>query len=486
MFRSKKLVIIFLGIFTVMCIGSELLANNRRRVQKMTLEELQDAYLKQIQKISKLEQKIRWMDNTLRGLIAKEATLKSGLRNVVNSLVVIMCKKDSETVPERVSFGSGVIIDEEGYILTNYHVIAGQDTIQVRTTDRLTYLAKKMGVYKYLDLAVLKIEHKEQFSKFRAINLGNSYSLEIGQKVYAFGNPFAIAAEDAQPSMSAGVVSALHKLIDAGVTCLYADSIQTDAALNPGNSGGPLVDSMGRLVGINGLIRTRSGANSGVGFAIPVDLIKVFLEDMKKGRDIYWPQTGFVFGKTTNRLLNTGKYIAIKIDKIIKNSPAEKIAKKYGIKEGDFILNINRVYPYNMSALMNALAYVPAGGKIHIQIQPSDPKQKIVEFDIESVSEIKSSIEMDAQKALDLLTNRKLNEAYEMFKALIDKKSDDLDMLYNMACVCALMKKKAEAIDYLRKALEAGYGDIGHIVNDTDLDNIKSEQAFRDLIEKYK
>ncbi|MDQ7781924.1 MAG: trypsin-like peptidase domain-containing protein [Desulfomonilaceae bacterium] len=176
---------------------------------------------------------------------------------------------------QRHGMGSGFIFDPRGYILTNGHVIKGADEIQVTIAGKHKYKAALIGVDPKTDVAVIKI----QGTNFPYVELGSSRSLEVGDWVLAIGNPFGLTQ-----TVTAGIVSAKGRS-KMGIL-EYEDFIQTDAAINPGNSGGPLVDIDGRVVGMNTAILSRSGGYMGIGFAIPVDLVKRVIEGALTKRSV--------------------------------------------------------------------------------------------------------------------------------------------------------------------------------------------------------
>lgn len=162
--------------------------------------------------------------------------------------------------------GSGIVWNEEGYVVTNFHVVYNADALTVVLADQTEHEARVVGVDPDHDLAVLQIQAPKE--KLSPIIIGSSRDLKVGQKVLAIGNPFGL-----DHTLTTGVVSALHRSIDSMTNRTIENVIQIDAAINPGNSGGPLLDSGGRLIGINTLIVSPSGASSGIGFAVPVDTI---------------------------------------------------------------------------------------------------------------------------------------------------------------------------------------------------------------------
>ena len=168
--------------------------------------------------------------------------------------------------------GSGFIIDPRGYILTNYHVIEGAQSIVVVLGDQSRYPANKSGADERNDVALIKIEPK---GKLAALPLGDSSTLQVGQKVLAIGNPFGF-----QSTLTTGVVGALGRTVQTSQTTFIDEAIQTDAAINRGNSGGPLINSHGEVIGINSAIFTPSGTTAGIGFAIPINTAKAIAHDL--------------------------------------------------------------------------------------------------------------------------------------------------------------------------------------------------------------
>jgi putative serine protease PepD len=169
--------------------------------------------------------------------------------------------------------GSGFVIDKRGYILTNYHVVGGAQSIEVVLGDQSRFPAKYIGADQRNDVALLKIDPKGK--NLVALPLGDSSSLQVGQKVLAIGNPFGF-----QSTLTTGVVSALGRTVQTSQTTFIDEAIQTDAAINRGNSGGPLINSHGDVIGINSAIYTPSGTTAGIGFAIPINSAKAIANDL--------------------------------------------------------------------------------------------------------------------------------------------------------------------------------------------------------------
>jgi len=170
--------------------------------------------------------------------------------------------------------GSGFIIDARGYILTNYHVVEGAQSIEVVLGDQTRYPAKFIGADQINDVALVKIDPKGRH--LTVLELGDSAALQVGQKVLAIGNPFGVF----QSTLTTGVVSAVGRTVQTSQSTSIEEAIQTDAAINRGNSGGPLINSHGQVIGINTAIYTPSGTTAGIGFAIPINLAKSIANDL--------------------------------------------------------------------------------------------------------------------------------------------------------------------------------------------------------------
>ncbi len=228
------------------------------------------------------------------------------------------------------SLGSGVIVTEDGYILTNAHVVDGADEIKVALADDKTvYEAKVVGADPHTDVAVIKVEGR----KFPAITVTDSDLVEVGDVVLAIGNPFGVGQ-----TVTMGIVSAKGR---AGMGIVdYEDFIQTDASINPGNSGGALVDAAGRLVGINQSIISRSGGNQGIGFSIPINLARYVMERLVTDGKVTRGYLGVLVQPVTPELakeFNLPDNSGALIGEVTKDSPAEDA----GLKEGDVIIQFN-------------------------------------------------------------------------------------------------------------------------------------------------
>lgn len=181
--------------------------------------------------------------------------------------------------------GSGFIWDEAGNIVTNFHVIQNASGAQVTLADHSTWKARRVGVAPDKDLAVLRIEAPS--TQLRPISVGSSQDLQVGQRVFAIGNPFGL-----DQTLTTGIISALGREIESVTRRPIQGVIQTDAAINPGNSGGPLLDSSGRLIGVNTAIYSPSGASAGIGFAIPVDTVNRVVPELIRYGKVIRPGLG--------------------------------------------------------------------------------------------------------------------------------------------------------------------------------------------------
>jgi S1-C subfamily serine protease len=190
---------------------------------------------------------------------------------------------DVQQVPE--GTGSGFVWDQDGHVVTNFHVIRGADAAVIVLADGSTWQGRLVGAYPAKDLAVLAIDAPA--AKLQPITVGRSANLQVGQMVFAIGNPFGL-----DQTLTTGVVSALGREIHSTPGRNIRNVIQTDAAINPGNSGGPLLDSAGRLIGINSSILSPSGAFAGVGFAIPVDEVNQVVTELIRHGSIVRPGLG--------------------------------------------------------------------------------------------------------------------------------------------------------------------------------------------------
>ncbi len=211
--------------------------------------------------------------------------------------------------------GTGFMWDERGHIVTNFHVLQGASGARVTLSDQSEWQASLVGVFPDRDLAVLRISAPKE--KLKPIALGTSKDLQVGQRVYAIGNPFGL-----DQTLTTGIVSALNREIQSVTQRTIRGMIQTDAAINPGNSGGPLLDSSGRLIGVNTAIYSPSGASAGIGFAIPVDEVNRVVPRLIRDGKFLRPTLGIQSAPPQlHAALRLPKGLAV--IGVIKGSPAE-------------------------------------------------------------------------------------------------------------------------------------------------------------------
>ncbi|MGV1099597.1 DegQ family serine endoprotease [Thiovibrio sp. JS02] len=266
---------------------------------------------------------------------------------------------------KRTSLGSGVIIGKDGYIITNNHVVDNADSINVRLTSYEEYDAKIIGRDPKTDIALIKIEPK---SELPATEMGDSDTLRVGDWVMAIGNPFGF-----EQTVTAGIVSGKGRSLGSGP---YENFIQTDASINPGNSGGPLYDMNGKMVGINTAIYSRSGGNIGIGFAIPVNMAKNVVTQLKAHGSVVRGWLGVMIQPVTPELaaqFHLDRPIGALVGEVSPGSPAEKA----GIKPGDVILDFNGKEITQMSMLPNLVAQTAVGNKVDVTLIRKGQKKKV-------------------------------------------------------------------------------------------------------------
>ncbi|MFC4870059.1 trypsin-like peptidase domain-containing protein [Negadavirga shengliensis] len=269
--------------------------------------------------------------------------------------------------PQRVSTGSGVILSEDGYIITNNHVIDRAETLEVVHQKR-TYQASLIGADANTDIAVLKIEAEN----LPAITVGSSRDLKIGEWVIAVGNPFNLTS-----TVTAGIVSAKERQINImGGDFPLESFIQTDAPINPGNSGGALVNINGELVGINTAILSRTGSYTGYGFAVPVDIATKIANDLIKYGEVQKAVPGMDVVEITPELaeeMNLNSLDGVIVSHVIRNGAAEKA----GLKRNDVVKKIEDIVITGKGSFEEALSYYYPGHKITVEFLRENRSQKV-------------------------------------------------------------------------------------------------------------
>ncbi len=287
--------------------------------------------------------------------------------------------------------GSGFIIDPEGLILTNHHVVENAESIVVTYDDDKEYDAELIGSDSKTDVALIKIiQEGDSKVKFTHLSLGNSDNLEVGEWVVAIGNPFGLSH-----TVTTGIVSAKGRNIGAGP---YDEFIQTDASINPGNSGGPLLNMDGDVIGINtAIISGNTGGNVGIGFAIPINMTKSIIKDLKETGKVTRGWLGVMIQRITPELaasLGLKGHDGALVGDVIPGSPAAEA----GVKRGDVILKFNDVAVKKMEELPKIVAGTRPGQVIPVQII-RDGKEKSLNV---TIARLKSKEEKVASLGVNL------------------------------------------------------------------------------------
>ena len=267
---------------------------------------------------------------------------------------------DREDDSPQMGLGSGVIVSPEGYILTNNHVVEGAQEIEVTLSDSRRTTAKVIGTDPDTDLAVLRIT----LDRLPVIAIGNSDTVQVGDKVLAIGNPFGVGQ-----TVTGGIISALGRN-QLGINT-FENFIQTDAAINPGNSGGALVDVNGSLLGINTAIYSRSGGNMGIGFAIPVNTARQVLEGLVRDGQVTRGWIGVEPVELNSDLAETfgiKQTEGVIITGVLQNGPAFKA----GLKPGDVLLAVGEKDVHNVSELLTLIAAQTPGTAVKMRIKRRD------------------------------------------------------------------------------------------------------------------
>jgi S1-C subfamily serine protease len=280
--------------------------------------------------------------------------------------------------------GSGFVVDKEGTIVTNAHVVEGADRVEVRFDENGEFInAEVKGVDTSTDVAVLKIDPSD-VQDLTPLPLGDSSKLQVGDPVIAIGNPFGYSK-----TVTTGIVSGLQREIQAPNGFTIPDVIQTDASINPGNSGGPLLDANGRVIGINSQIATGGGQGSvGIGFAVPVNTAKELLPDLKAGETIERAYLGVQMQDVTEQLaedLNLAADKGALVVEVTKDSPADKAGLRGGRTQtgqgvpagGDLIVAVDGKPVSDSNAVATAISHKRPGDKAAITYYRGDSKKTV-------------------------------------------------------------------------------------------------------------
>ncbi|MEK8029578.1 trypsin-like peptidase domain-containing protein [Ideonella sp. DXS29W] len=297
------------------------------------------------------------------------AIFKSASPSVVN-ITALTVERDFfsmnvQQVPR--GTGTGFVWDERGHIVTNFHVIQGASAARVTLADQTSYRAELVGAFPDRDLAVLRIDAAK--ARLPALPIGTSKDLQVGQRVFAIGNPFGL-----DQTLTTGIVSALGREIESATRRTIRGVIQTDAAINPGNSGGPLLDSAGRLIGVTTAIYSPSGASSGIGFAIPVDEVNRIVPRLIRDGRMVRPALGISSGPASlARSLDLPTGVALV--GVTPGGPAQRAgieAFRRGrdgrVVQGDVITAVNDETVADLDDLLNVIERFRPGDKVTLTL----------------------------------------------------------------------------------------------------------------------
>lgn len=323
--------------------------------------------------------------------------------------------RSRQEAPKQVDIGSGVIISRDGYIVTNNHVIDGADDVYVTTNSNEEYKAKVVGTDPFTDLALIKIEGGKELT---AIPFGNSDDLRVGEWVLAIGNPFNLRS-----TVTAGIVSAKGRAAGSGQGSLQVGSfIQSDVAVNPGNSGGALVNMAGELIGINTMIYSSTGNYAGISFAIPTSIVHKVVSDLKEYGTVQRAVLGIAGTNITSAA--TEKYdLKVSQGALVMEVADRSSAKQAGLTEGDVITSIDGHSISTMSDLQEAISTHKPGDKVRMSV---DRKGKAMTIDL---------VLKNSEGNTDAVSRIDENSIGAAFLELSDKEMSDLGISYGVKVV---------------------------------------------------
>ena len=360
---------------------------------------------------------------------------------------------------EQQNMGSGVIVSDEGYILTNNHLVGGATEVMVRCNDGKEYEAEVVGADAASDVAVLKVEG----ATLSPIELGTSENLRLGETVIAIGYPFGIGQ-----TVTKGIISAQGRALRL---VQYEDFIQTDAAINPGNSGGALINEYGQLIGINTAIASRSGGSQGIGFAIPIDFARLIMDQLIRDGRVVRGYVGVMPNEVTSDMVeffDLENKEGVLITTVSPDSPAEK-AK---MKRGDVIVEFDGKEIKDVNQFRMLAAEAVPGDKVDI-VLVRDGKKKTVKLVIgeRPTETAQNSIEQDAEDISPLFLGVGLQSLQDEYREALELPAD-IDGII----VTDVQRGTPAASAGLRR---------GDVIVEVDKKQIENLDDFRNVMDDY-
>lgn len=357
--------------------------------------------------------------------------------------------RSERTVPSGV--GSGFVISEDGYIITNEHVVDGASKVIVTLNDNKEYTAKVIGVDKRTDLALLKIEAKG----LKALEMGNSETLKKGQWVLAIGSPYGL-----ESTVTSGIVSAINR--DTGD---YLPFIQTDVAINPGNSGGPLIDLSGKVIGVNSQIYTRSGGFMGISFSIPISEAMKVVEQLKDKGTVERGRIGVMISAVEKEVADA---LGLKDTKgaLVSNVELNSPAEKAGVRSGDVILSFDGKTVTKWNDLPRFVGLTKPGTTSEMEVWRRG-KSETLKITLESSGTgktIANNVEANSPTVADRLGLSVMDLSKETQEKLRAPNGVEVSEVSGAAAEVGLRE-----------------GDVIMVINDTD---IRSVKEYQDIVEK--
>jgi serine protease Do len=373
-------------------------------------------------------------------------------------------------VPQR-GMGSGMIVDREGHILTNYHVVQDVDEIKVQLADKRQFAARVVATDPKTDVAVIRITGAVP-GDLPVVRLGDSDALRVGEIVLAIGAPFGLTQ-----TVTSGIISATGRA-DVGIAS-YENFLQTDAAINPGNSGGPLVSMRGEVVGMNSAIAGGAGQFAGVGFAIPSNMIRTILPTLLRGGSVTRGQIGVVIQDLTKELarqFDLADTAGALVSQVLKDSPAERA----GIEVGDVIVRVDGKPVPDTGTLRNLVAALAPGTRINVEVL-REKRQRTLAVTVEAqpAAAAPAAVETGEQGGdrfdkLGLSVQTLTPELARHFGSretsgvlvtvVVEGSPASLANLQEGDVILQVNRRKVASVQELRRALAAGKGGSGSLL----------------------